>query len=139
MVVGTGRGEGRLLSIDGRRSRIQLASEILRLLRLGGVGKTEVMYTVRLSHLQTQKYLHWLTELGLIEQPATGSRPLEYRITHHGLDLLGKIEHLQEVLQLEGLSEIIDSPELKFEEGTRHGILKRIINAIRPIQGGGTD
>jgi predicted transcriptional regulator len=132
-------GEGRLLSIDGRRSRIQLAAEILRLLRLGEVGKTEVMYTVKLSHLQTQKYLQWLTKLGLIEQPTINRRPPGYRITQHGLDLLGKIEHLQEILHLEGLSEIIDSPELKVEEGNRRGILQRIVNAIRPIQGGDVD
>jgi predicted transcriptional regulator len=128
-----------MLSLDNRRSRFQLAAEILGLLRLGEVGKTEVMYTIRLSHLQTQKYLRWLTELGLIEQSTIESRTQGYRITKHGLDLLSKIEHLQETLRLAELSSVVDSPELKVEKGNRRGILRRILNAIRPIQDGKAD
>ena len=106
-------------------------AEILSLLRLGEAGKTEVMYTVRLSHLQTQKYLGRLTELRLIEQSTADSRPSNFHITPRGLNLLGKIESLQETLNLRELSGIVNATKVATEEKSRRNIVGRIVDAIR--------
>jgi predicted transcriptional regulator len=123
-------GERIMLPIDSRRSSIHLMSEILRLLRLGDVGKTEVMYAVRLSYYQTQNYLRRLLELGLIQQAATDNHNSGYRITQKGLGLLGKLEQLQEQLQGQEIPQIFDSPELKVDEKPYGGTFRRIRDAI---------
>jgi predicted transcriptional regulator len=124
-----------VLPLDGRRSNIQLIAEILRLLRLGEVGKTEVMYAVRLSHYQTQKYLSRLVEIGLIDQSAADGHQPAYRITAKGLDLLGRIEQMQEMLQMREIPGIIHSPELKVDEAPCSRMLKRLRDALRHRQG----
>ena len=115
-----------MLPLDSRRSRIDLMGEILRLLRLGEVGKTEVMYTVRLSHYQTQNYLRRFIELGLIHQLIADGEIPGFRITPKGLDVLGKLEQLQEMLQEEEIPQIFDSPELKVDERPYAGTFRRI-------------
>ena len=115
-----------MLPLDSRRSRIDLMGEILRLLRLGEVGKTEVMYTLRLSHYQTQNYLRRFIELGLIYQSTTDVQIPRYRITPKGLSLLGKLEQLQEMLQEKEIPQIFDSPELKVDERPYAGTFRRI-------------
>lgn len=121
-----------MLPFDNRRSSVQLVGEILGLLRLGDSGKTEVMYAVRLSHLQTGKYLGRLIDLGLIRELNEDSRHSGYRITPKGLDLLSKIEHVQETLQREEIPGILDSPEFKVDEKSYRQMLRRIGDAIRP-------
>ena len=121
-----------MLPFESRRSSVQLISEILRLLRLGEVGKTEVMYTVGLTHSQTQKYLLRLVELELTDQRRDNGRTPTYRITQKGLDILSKIENLQEMLQIDEASEILDSPELKVDQEKDGNILRRIADAVRP-------
>ena len=123
-----------MLPLDGRRSNIQLISEILSLLRLGEVGKTEVMYAVRLSHYQTQKYVARLVQIGLVDQTAAEGRSPSYRITAKGLDLLGRIEQMQEMLQAQEIPAIIDAPELKVDEPPYSRMLKRIRDAIKHRQ-----
>jgi predicted transcriptional regulator len=119
-----------MLPIDSRRSSIHLMSEILRLLRLGDVGKTEVMYGARLSYYQTQNYLRRLIELGLIRQAAIDDHISSYGITQKGLGLLGKLEQLQEQLQEPEILQIFDSPELKIDEKPSGGTFRRIRDAI---------
>jgi predicted transcriptional regulator len=116
-----------MLPIDSRRSSIHLMGEILRLLRLGDVGKTEVMYAVRLSYYQTQSYLRRLIELGLIHQAAPDDHISSYGITQKGLGLLGKLEQLQEQLQEQEIPQIFDSPELKLDERPYGGTFKRLL------------
>jgi predicted transcriptional regulator len=88
-----------LLPLDNRRDTIQIAREILGLLRLGTVGKTEVMYGARLSYAQTQKYLPWLIGLGLVEESVEDWGQNRYRITGKGIGLLAEIDNLQELLK----------------------------------------
>ena len=51
------------LQLRDRRSTIEIIADILRLLRLGEAGKTEIMYTVNMSYDQRQKYLRKLLKL----------------------------------------------------------------------------
>ncbi len=120
-----------MLPFESRRSTVQLISEILRLLRLGEVGKTEVMYTVGLTHAQTQKYLPRLVELGLVDQRGEDGRTPSYRITPKGLDILSRIEQLQETLRIDEVPEIIEAPELKIAQAKDRNMLRRIREAIR--------
>jgi predicted transcriptional regulator len=128
-----------LLPLDGRRTNIQLISEILRLLRLGEVGKTEVMYGVRLSHYQTQKYVSRLVQIGLIDQTNGDGRTPAYRITPKGLQLLGRIEQMQEMLNFQELPGIIDAPELQANGAPYGRMLKRIREAFRRGEPGERD
>ena len=124
-----------MLPFEGRRSSVQLISEILRLLRLGEVGLTEVMYTVRLTHSQTQRYLLRLVELALIDQRHEDGRTPSYRVTPKGLDILTKIEQVQEMLQINEVPEILDSPELVVDQEPNRNVLRRIADAIRSRRG----
>jgi predicted transcriptional regulator len=103
----------------------------LRLLRLGEAGKTEVMYTVKLTHAQTQRYLSRLVELGLVESPDETVRTPGYRITRKGLDILSKIEEVQEMLRVDELSAILDSPRLETNRRGRRDALSRLRDVIR--------
>ena len=119
-----------MLPFDGRRTSVHIIGEILRLLRLGEAGKTEVMYSVRLTHAQTQRYLARLVELGLVRVPSDERGMQAYRITRKELDILAKIEEVQEMLKVDDLSEILGSPEIKAEGHERHDALTRIRDAI---------
>ncbi len=88
-----------MLPWDNRRSSIQIVAEILRLLRLGEAGKTEVMYVVQLTHRQTQSYLNRLLDVGLIDEASREGRPTSYVATQDGLQLLRSIEAMQEMLR----------------------------------------
>jgi predicted transcriptional regulator len=105
-----------LLPLDNRRDTIQIAKEILGLLRLGTVGKTEVMYGARLSYAQTQKYLPWLIGLGLIAEAVEDYGQNRYRITGKGLGLLAEIENLQELLKPVEERELHRMPEYRAHE-----------------------
>jgi predicted transcriptional regulator len=108
-----------MLPTEGRRSNIQIVANILALLRLGEAGKTEVMYTVNMSHSQTEKYLKWLQELGLLCKVMKENRPASYRVTKKGLKLLSEIEHMQEMLRREEMPKILHAPELAKTVGKR--------------------
>jgi predicted transcriptional regulator len=118
------------MPFDSRRSSVQLIAEVLGLLRLGEAGKTEVMYGVRLTHSQTQKYLLRLTDLGLIDRLGDNGKAPVYRITPKGLDILAKIEQVQEMLRVEELPEILDSPELEVQPEQDRKLLDRVKDAI---------
>ena len=120
-----GRQRG-MLPFDNRRTAIRIVSEILGILRLGEAGKTEVMYTVKLSYHQTQTYLGWLSDIGLIRQIVGEGDTTRYRITSNGLDLLGKIEQVQEMLRVDEVPAILTAPRLSFEEKPKSGITRRL-------------
>ena len=115
-----------MLPFDNRRTAIRIVSEILGILRLGEAGKTEVMYTVKLSYHQTQTYLGWLSDIGLIRQIVGEGNTTRHRITSNGLDLLGKIEQVQEMLRVDEVPAILTSPRLSFEEKPKSGIIRRL-------------
>jgi predicted transcriptional regulator len=102
-----------LLPLDNRRDTVQIAREILGLLRLGTVRKTEVMYGARLSYAQTQKYLPWLIGRGLVEESVADCGQNKYRITGKGLGLLAEIENLLEMLKPAKEREIRRMPEYR--------------------------
>jgi predicted transcriptional regulator len=122
-----------MLSLEGRRSTIQIVAEILRLLRLGEASRTEVMYTVNMSHHQARKYVSWLLELGLVEEIDKEHRFACYRATSKGLQLLSQIEHMQEMLQgEEGLKNLtVLEPARTPREQPHRRILKRLGKFIR--------
>ena len=106
------------LQLGDRRSSIEIIADILRLLRLGEAGKTEIMYTVKMSYSQRQKYLRNLLELGLLDEVRQDTRSVIYRITRKGLNLLTTIENMQEMLRLEELPVILHLPKIA-KTGTR--------------------
>jgi len=108
------------MQLGDRRSAIEIIADILRLLRLGEASKTEIMYTVKMSYSQRQKYLRNLLELGLLDEVRQDTRSVIYRITPKGLNLLTAIENMQEMLRLEELPVILYSPEV-VKTGTRSG------------------
>ena len=101
-----------MLQPEGRRSRIEVIADILKLLRLGAAGKTEIMYLVGMSHKMTHKYLIELQELGLLDEVIKENRLHSYQITKKGLKLLSEVENIQEMLHGEKVFEIFRSPKL---------------------------
>ncbi len=122
------------MPFDGRRSSIHLIGEILRLLRLGQAGRTEIMYAVRLTHSQTQKYLTRLATLRLITAVDEGGKASGYRITSKGLDVLSEIDRVQEMLKVDELPEILESPELEIDRPQDRNLLDRVKDAFRGRQ-----
>ncbi len=122
------------MPFDGRRSSIHLIGEILRLLRLGQAGRTEVMYSVRLTHSQTQKYLTRLVTLRLIAVAEEGGKTSGYRITSKGLDVLSEIDRVQEMLKVDEIPEILESPELEIYPQPDRNLLDRVKDALRGRQ-----
>ena len=122
-----------MLPLEGRRSSIRIVADILGLLRLGEAGKTEVMYTVNMSYYQTQKYLNWLLELGLLDKVMKENQLLSYRVTKKGLRLLSEIENMQEMLQSEEALKVLHAPELAntVREQPHRRILRRLGKSIR--------
>jgi predicted transcriptional regulator len=99
-----------MLLPEGRRSSIQIIADILKLLRLGEVGITEITYTLKMSHEMTQRYLNKLLERGLISR-LIENRPASYRVTEKGLKLLSEIEKMQEILNHEEALDILSVPQ----------------------------
>ncbi len=83
----------------GRRSSIQLIADMLRLVRSGEPGKTELMSAVNMSYTQIQRYLSWMTRIGMLDTICQENNVLSYKITPKGVRLLSNIESLQEMLR----------------------------------------
>ncbi len=96
----------------GRRTSIEIIADILRFLRLGETGKTEITYTAKLSRDQTSKYLNWLLEADLLEDVEKEIGVPSYRITKKGLTLLSKIENMREMLPPEDALNILHRSKL---------------------------
>ena len=78
-----------------RRSSVEILGEIMR---LGSAGKTEIMYSVNMSHAQLTRYLEFLTDRGLLERVVGKARIPLYVTTEKGKALLPHIQALVEVL-----------------------------------------
>jgi predicted transcriptional regulator len=89
------------------RSRIEIIADILRLLRLGNTGKTQITYQASLRRDQAARYLKNLLEAGLLEDAGEEMGLPCYRITRKGLAILGLIENLKEMLPADGRTEIL--------------------------------
>jgi predicted transcriptional regulator len=103
----------------GRRSKIAIIADILKLLRLGETGKVEITCTVKLSYPMTPKYIGLLVESGLVTEVVKEYEQINYRITQKGLNFLSQIESLQEMLHVDESFDIFRKPELmkKIAEG----------------------
>ena len=84
------------MKISNRRSNIQIIADMLR---LGEVGKTEIMYSANMSYFQLQRYLKFLLKLKLIDKVALGNPSASYRVTKKGFRLLKNIDSIQHVLE----------------------------------------
>jgi len=85
-----------MLKLERRRSSIEVIGDILR---LGEAGKTEIMYTVNMSHSQLQKYLNLLLWLKLVNKTTGANQLVTYRVTPKGFTLLRKIDNMLEILE----------------------------------------
>jgi predicted transcriptional regulator len=91
----------------GHRSSVEIVADILRLLRLGHTGKTEIAYMSQISREQATKYLTKLIEAGVLEESGEEMRLPSYRITQKGLSLLSMIENTKEMLPPDGTVNIL--------------------------------
>jgi predicted transcriptional regulator len=103
----------------GRRSKIAIIADILRLLRLGETGKVEIMCAGKLGYHMTRKYIALLLESGLMTEITKHPDEINYQITQKGLNFLSQIESLQEMLHVDESLDIFRRPELmeKIAEG----------------------
>ena len=85
--------------MNNRRSNIVVIADILR---LGQAGKTEIMYSAKMSHRQLQEYLEFLVQNGFIDVMKAGNPVTVYKVNEKGLKLLKTIEGLLEMLPLNG-------------------------------------
>jgi predicted transcriptional regulator len=92
---------------DGRRSEIEIIADILRLIRLGDTGTTEIIYTAKINREQTSRYLKKLIDAELLEEAEEEIGIPAYRITRKGLALLSQIEAMQEMLPPKDIVDIL--------------------------------
>jgi len=89
-----------------RRSRLEIALDILSAVMEGVDKPTRIMYAAKLSWRPTQRILSRLVEQGLLEvRMNTESRQSfkRYVITEKGVNLLDYFEGAREILSLEAL------------------------------------
>jgi predicted transcriptional regulator len=85
-----------------RRSAVEIAADILRLLRLGDASKIEIDQVTHLSPAQASAYLGRLEEAGILERADDKMGLPAYRVTVKGLALLNTIESLREMMPPSG-------------------------------------
>jgi predicted transcriptional regulator len=90
------------------RSRIEIVADILRLLRLGDTGKTQITQYANLSWDQGMKYIESLLDAELLEGIEEEMGLPCYRITKKGLTVLRLIEDIKEMLPPEGAVDILN-------------------------------
>ncbi len=85
--------------MNQRRTSVHIVADILR---LGLAGKTEIMYSVNLTHKQLVNYLKFLDERDLIhcEEPRANGIP-QYHATEKGDTLLKEIDTVLSTLKFE--------------------------------------
>lgn len=92
---------------EGRRSEIEIIADILRLIRLGDTGTTEIIYAAKINREQTSKYLKKLLDANILEEAEEEIGIPAYRITRKGLALLSQIEAMQEILPPKDIVDIL--------------------------------
>jgi predicted transcriptional regulator len=106
------------------RSRIEIIADILRLLRLGNTGRTQITYYTSLKQDQASKYINRLLEAGLLENAEEEMGLPGYRITRKGLAILGLIENIKEMLPADGQTEILHGSKV-LEINVGHVLMTR--------------
>lgn len=80
--------------LDGRRSRVSIIADILKIIREKGEAKpTHILYKANLSHPRMKKHLASLVESGLVEV-VRGERML-YRITQKGEKFISEVRKIE--------------------------------------------
>jgi predicted transcriptional regulator len=106
------------------RSRIEIIADILRLLRLGNTGRTQITYYTALKQDQASKYLDRLLEAGMLENAEEEMGLPSYRITRKGLSILSLIENIKEMLPKDGKTEILHESKV-LEINVGHVLITR--------------
>lgn len=84
------------------RTRIDIIEKILDYLANKEKAlKTHILYASNLNTITLNKYLDWLTEIGLIEK-VEENRNIIYTITAKGIDVLEKLKSINNVLTSRG-------------------------------------
>jgi predicted transcriptional regulator len=86
-----------MAAIKNTRDSIEIIADILT---LGEVGKTRIKYEVGLDHGQTEKYLNFLLRAGFLETGNSGERGATYQASRLGLQLLRRIEAVEDMLNM---------------------------------------
>ena len=85
--------------IATRRWGVQILRDILI---LGECGKTRILYGANMNSMQLNRYLEYLTTKGFLEsRPSEEKGTAVFQITPKGGELLGQLEELLDVLELE--------------------------------------
>jgi predicted transcriptional regulator len=84
---------------NSRRTDVQILAEILTASSLSEVGKPEILVAVKISHLQAQKYIKRLLDLGLVDARFSEKNGVVYKTNEKGKKLLINVENIQELLQ----------------------------------------
>jgi len=86
------------VSTFARRDHVEIVAGILETAK-AGIGKTDIMYRVNLSHNQAEKHLIFLMEKGLLEERRRGRKKI-FQTSDKGLEYLRKYEELKKMLRL---------------------------------------
>jgi predicted transcriptional regulator len=84
-----------IFPVKRRRSNIQVIADILR---LGQMGKTQIIHSANMSYSQLQEYLDFLTENGFMERVSSETSIARYNTTKDGRNLLKVIEIVLDML-----------------------------------------
>jgi predicted transcriptional regulator len=83
---------------ERRRSRIQIAANILKTSRTKDTSESELRKSVNISPLQTQKYTTWLVELRLLSIIKKDNICTYYRSTTKGQSLVSVVDEVEHLL-----------------------------------------
>ena len=83
--------------MNNRRTNLQIVAEILR---LGDTWKSDIIFSVNMSHAQLQQYLGFMTERGFLRD-RQDSKVVTYHTTKKGQQLLECIDRVTETLGFE--------------------------------------
>jgi predicted transcriptional regulator len=81
-----------------RRSNIEIIADILRNVEYGA-GKTELMYSTNLSHIQIKRYLEFLIDEGFIYKMQVSESAVVYQCSEKGSKTLNTIDTLMRILE----------------------------------------
>ena len=83
------------VKVFDRRNRFKIMAEILTLCRGKLIQKTRIMYLCNLSYEQLQRYIEFLTHMGLLEVVTKSGRKY-YQTTKRGVEFLEVFSKLEE-------------------------------------------
>ena len=96
--------------MSNRRSNIEIIADILR---LGIVGKTDILYGCDLSYHQMHRYLRFLLAQGFLKSDDDEDTPKRYKPTKVGEQLLSDIDKVRALLELRDRDAVVEPHEVK--------------------------